>query len=215
MQITEHKNRLEKLLPTPIRALSRVLVVLIIYTCPLYAAPNAGPNKIELKQGVFLVATNHLNGTSFQKTVILITRYSANGAMGLAINRPSEFQLSDLDPSLGSLDPDKILYLGGPVHPESVLILTDSIKPQGGILVVDNMYLGGGQKVLKQLLSNAKHRERVRAYAGYTGWAPGQLEAEIKRGDWVVSKAKKSSIFENDVKNLWNQLTKHMSGRWI
>ena len=55
----------------------------------------------------------------------------------------------------------------------------------------------------------------ARTYAGYTGWAPGQLQNEIARGDWIVVKTNPAIVFEENPTGLWNRLKNRWSGNWI
>lgn len=176
----------------------------------------ASPYPLEaLKKGVYLVATNNLTGSSFEKTVIFITKYSKYGAMGLAINKPTELAASDVFPSLKPLKTQNKLYLGGPVHPKAMLLLIKSANSHNVPAIIEDVYFSGGQHTLQKIMKNVGPNDIIRAYAGYSGWSPGQLEAEIKRGDWKVTKADKSSIFEIDTASLWQRLTKSLSGQWI
>jgi len=205
------------LIPTPHRQtlvskFCMLFLFLAITTQKLSAAPL--PN-LQLEKGVFLVATNNLAGSSFEKTVILVTKYSKYGAMGLVINRPTTFKISDIFSSLKSAKAENKVYLGGPVYPKSVLILIKSTRPHSIPSIIGDVYFSGGQHTLERLIETEGTDDIVRVYAGYSGWMPGQLEAEIKRGDWLITKADKSFIFEADTKGLWQKLTKNWSGRWI
>ncbi len=188
------------------------LFYLAFMATDLFASPYS---QVALKKGVFLVATNNLTGSSFEKTVILITKYSKYGAMGLAINKPTELAASDVFPSLKPSKTQNKLYLGGPVHPKAMLLLIKSANFHNVPTIMENVYFSGGQRTLEKIIKNIGPNDIIRTYAGYSGWSPGQLEAEIKRGDWKVTKADKSSIFEIDTAGLWQQLTESLSGQWI
>lgn len=190
-----------------------LLALLAILTTGSIASPI--PNT-QLQKGVFLIATKNLSKSSFEKTVILITKYSKYGAMGLVINRPTNFKIADIFPTLKSAKAQNTLYLGGPVHPKSVVMLIGSTKSYNIPAIIDGVYLQGGHRTLKQFMEPQEPNEDIiQAYAGYSGWAPGQLEAEIGRGDWLITKADKSSIFEANSADLWQQLIKAWSGQWI
>ena len=49
---------------------------------------------------------------------------------------------------------------------------------------------------LRRMLERDGHAADVHAYLGYAGWAPGQLAAEIARGDWIVAPADAESVFD-------------------
>ena len=73
---------------------------------------------------------------------------------------------------------------------------------------MDGVYMTGNVDLLRELLSRDKSAESVRVFAGYAGWAPGQLEGEISRGDWRWFKAEARSIFERKPEGLWPELNR-------
>lgn len=188
------------------------LVLIFTNSTTTFSAPF--PNE-PLTKGVFLIASAHLKGSSFEKTVIFLTQYSKYGAMGIAINRPSRLKISDAFPSLKSTKAREQLYLGGPVHPKSVLVLIKSTNSQTIPAIIEDVYVSGGHQTQKYLTEAEENNDVVRVYAGYAGWSPGQLEAEIQRGDWFITKADTSFIFEKETTDLWQRLTKSESGQWI
>jgi len=187
------------------------LFILALMTTSLIAAPLP---QDKLKKGVLLVATKNLAGTSFQKTVILITKYSKYGAMGLAINKPSARTTYELFPTLKSSDiPDK-LYLGGPINQKAMLLLIKSFNSHKIQTVSENVYFISGKRALKKIMKNITPTDTVRTFAGYSGWAPGQLETELKNGYWKIIQADNSFIFDEDTDSLWQRLSKSLSGNW-
>jgi len=201
---------------------SRLLLFLIGFCCSLGAAPpvlSAPASPPSLKKGVFLIATTKLHGTSFEKSVILLTEYGAHGAMGLAINRPTTIPLTDVVPELKdhANSANARIYLGGPVHPMAIIFLARSSTPlDGGVPVFRDIFIGGGLEGLKGALALPQDQgKKVQTYSGYAGWAPNQLENEIARGDWVISIADPEDIFNNDIHTLWQKLSRKWSGQWI
>ncbi|MBL1277415.1 MAG: YqgE/AlgH family protein [Ectothiorhodospiraceae bacterium] len=173
---------------------------------------SAAPKSLPTDQGLFLVATDQLEGTGFQETVILITHYSKRGATGLTINRPTTIPLQQAFPRIQQLnqrtDP---LYLGGPVSTNAIFVLMSTDHPRKNMhLIANNIYFSTANNAFKQPLA-----AQSRTYAGYTGWAPGQLQAEINRGDWLLVHTQPDIIFEEDPGVLWQRLIKRWSGDWI
>lgn len=172
-----------------------------------------------LRTGVFLVAANNLTGSSFDQTVILLTRYGNNGTLGLVINRPSHIPLSEafpsIRPALPPPHPDDSLFLGGPMHTSAIFVLTRTRQVPGMTPIFDDVLLGVGDKTLLRVLQKQRPGEVFRAYAGYSGWSPGQLEAEVERGDWLIVEADSGLIFDEQPDQVWNRLTRVWSGRWI
>ena len=168
------------------------------------------------KPGMLLIATENLAGTSFEKTVILITQFSPQGATGIAINRPSEFKLTDVVPDASKHQAGQSpLYLGGPVHPSSVLFLTSHDAGHALIKITEGVYFGGGTNSVKDTLKRKQTKDNFRAFAGYAGWAPGQLNNEINRNDWTLKTADKNQLFLRDTSKIWLLLSQETAGNWI
>lgn len=196
-------------LPASLAFLRRGCLAALIFLCA--ASPALSADDAHNK-GLFLVATEQLDSTSFRQTVILITHFSPHGATGLAINRPSDVPLHEAFPEIGPLQPSAdILFLGGPVSGNVISILVRTPHPGDGMQhIAADLYFATGQTALEQPIDAA-----TRIYAGYTGWAPGQLQAEVERGDWVVMENDPQIIFEENAESLWVRLYRTLSGKWI
>ena len=189
-----------------------------IQSNPFIKKTDAKSDISSIKKGTFLVATKKLSGSSFSKTVILLTHYSNRGATGIAINRPANMRLNEAYPDIEELKDNKSeLYLGGPVRGDALFILTQTKNPQEGMRnIADDLYFAPGIKAFGKGSGNESGlSEQTRAYAGYSGWAPGQLENEIRRGDWLVVQSKLDIVFDQDIGSIWKTLTKSWSGKWI
>lgn len=192
--------------------------ILLIYSVNV-GADNVKPprNNQHLEQGMLLVATTNLHHSSFRKTVIFLTHYGMGGASGLAINRSSSILLNKAFPKIKEFsDAEQELFLGGPVHPNAVFVLTQTKQPQTGMQkIAKNIYFSSGIDAMQQKYTATANSSTAMAFAGYTGWSPGQLKSEIDRGDWLVIKADPNIIFSNNYKSLWESLHRSWSGDWI
>jgi len=65
------------------------------------------------------------------------------------------------------------------------------------------IYLSSSRELLQQLLGREKPLEGLRIYIGHSGWAPGQLEAEIARGAWTLEHADPDTIFKGKPEHPW------------
>jgi len=198
---------------------SRLIVILLLtlVSATATADEQRDPFKHSPDQCIFLVATEQLTHSSFKETVILITHHSERGATGLAVNRPSEFPLNEVFPEVQELHNyrDEV-YLGGPVSTRNVFVLMRTQRPHAKMYnIAKDLYFTAGVNALVHGLKNIKQDEHARAYVGYTGWAPGQLEHEIQRGDWLVVHADPDIVFDLDHRAMWKKLYKSWSGQWI
>lgn len=176
----------------------------------LAAAPPALPGD-ELAAGRFLVA-RRATGGPFAESVVLLVEHGAQGSVGLVVNRPTRLPLSDLLPDAPGLAArDDRVYAGGPVAQETLrLLVRTRDAPQGALRVLDDVWLSASPEALESLLG--KTAPPFRAYVGYAGWAPGQLEAELGKGVWLVAPARGDDVFADDPQGVWRSLLERHEG---
>jgi putative transcriptional regulator len=157
--------------------------------------------------GRFLIAKPQVTGF-FAETVILLVDHGEHGSLGLIVNRPTPHSVAELLPGIeearGHEEP---AWWGGPVEPGGLLLLVRaSAAPPDSAPVVADVHVSGSRDTLVSLLSKPPAGGELRAYAGYAGWAPAQLAAELARGDWLVAPADAKSVFTRDPAGLWKKL---------
>lgn len=168
-------------------------------------------------QGRLLIASRTLSDSNFAETVILLLSYdNGRGAMGIVVNRPTDVPLATALPDVKELrDRSERLFLGGPVSAHLMLLLIRSHShPKAAQTVFADVYASGSIAVLRHALASATKTDRWRAYAGYAGWGPGQLENEIARGDWHVAPADATTLFDTPPAEMWPKLIARFSGEW-
>ena len=169
-----------------------------------------------LANGVLLVAKPDLLDPNFRETVVLITQPVANGGpLGVILNRPLDARLSEAWPDAGAV-PEQFdrLYRGGPVAPNKIIFLVRSRERiDSGLRVLDDVYLSGDPDLLKKIVAAEVKVGSLRAYAGYAGWAPRQLQAEITAGGWYLVPADADTIFAKDVAVMWPELIRKITLR--
>jgi putative transcriptional regulator len=163
--------------------------------------------------GLLLVAKPGLPDANFARTVVLVTRSTDAGAVGVVLNRPTERRLADLAPRLeGAGDFTEPVFAGGPVMRQVVVAVfaTESMPPQAAFHVLGGVYLSMHPANVEAQL--ATPGARVRLYAGFSGWAPEQLERELDGGSWYVMPAKEEYLFRPDTSTLWEELVQQAGG---
>jgi len=162
--------------------------------------------KFHSLKGQLLLDGGQLGGSFFHRTVVLICQHDREGAFGLVLNRPTENKVGDaLVADLPDSLKDQVLYLGGPVQPSALSYLhSDSYLPEGSVMA--NLDLGHSLELLVELGQSFSTTKQIRLFAGYAGWAPGQLEDEMKRQAWVTPPASLELVFETDATALWRQI---------
>ena len=161
---------------------------------------------MESLQGHLLIAGPTLWDPNFRRTVLLIGHHDDEGAVGVILNRASETTVAEAVPPLGSLVPaDDPVFLGGPVQPGAAVVLADFVDPSvADFLAFDTIGFLPSETQLG--IEGAVRRARV--FAGYAGWGPGQLEAEIDEDSWVVEPAQPSDVFSSHPSRLWEDVLK-------
>ena len=201
--------------PTIQRALCRLmpLVILLITVTLAVAAPAGTDDEFaqpasRLRTGILLFAIPELRDPNFGQTVVLLTHYSRQGANGLIINRPTEISLREALPEFEAGRKFTLpLFFGGPVsrHRIHALIRPDQ-PPEDTLKVFGNTYFTADPEIIKGVTEERDPDRKVRIYTGYAGWAPGQLENEVMRGDWVIAPADTGTVFSEDPDSIWPRI---------
>jgi putative transcriptional regulator len=163
--------------------------------------------------GRLLVASTTLVDPNFARTVVLIGLHSEEGALGLVLNRPSTSTVASAVPQLDDLiDTGEPVFVGGPVQSTAVVMLAEFEEPEAaGLLVLGRIGLPAPEASLEQL---ALATTRRRVYAGYAGWAEGQLDAEIEAGDWIPQDALPDDVFSGEPEQLWSSVLERKGGQY-
>jgi putative transcriptional regulator len=167
---------------------------------------------MESLRGALLVAAPTLLDPNFQRTVVLITEHTDEGAMGLVLNRPTDTTVGEAAPELAPLaGPDERVHQGGPVQPRAVVVLAEFLDPEAAAHVV----LGdiGFVRADADLALMGDETRRGRVYAGYAGWGPGQLEGELEDEGWiVVPHPLPDELFSPGPDDLWHDVLERQGG---
>jgi putative transcriptional regulator len=164
--------------------------------------------------GSLLVATPALVDPSFERTVVLLVAHEPGGAMGVVLNRATEVPVSEVLGGWGGLAREPaVLFEGGPVQPESAICVARMRRGGDEPPGFQPFY---GQLGTVDLGVEPDHvRERIegmRVFAGYAGWASGQLEAEIEAGSWFTFDALPGDPFMTRPDDLWTMVLRRQGG---
>lgn len=162
----------------------------------------------EPAKGRFLVATPGLEGSIFEKSVILLIDYSLAGANGLIINKPGSATAADVFPDIKELaDRKGNIYLAGPVQIGHVYLLVQSDnRPSASEEILHNLYFSASIDTMKETASRKEEGLKFRLYFGYSGWSHGQLVQEILRGSWYVMEGEPDVVFSEKPSMIWQNL---------
>jgi putative transcriptional regulator len=165
-------------------------------------------------KGQLLLDSGQLNGSFFQRTVVLICQHDAEGAFGLVLNRSSGNKLGEMIVAdVPELLKDQPLYLGGPVQLSALSFLhADNFLPNASIL--PNLDLGHSLDSLVEIGDSFSSTKKIKMFAGYAGWSPGQLEEEMKRKAWLTHPASIELVFDADPEQLWQVILREKGWKY-
>jgi putative transcriptional regulator len=159
--------------------------------------------------GKFLVAMPGMGDPRFDKSVILICAHSDDGAMGLIVNKPVEEVtfaglLDHLNIPRAPTGREIDVHFGGPVERGRGFVL-HSRDYRGGpaTMKIDGGFGMTATLDVLEALARGEGPHRALLALGYSGWGPGQLEAEISRNDWLTTDADAGLVFAADDAGKW------------
>jgi putative transcriptional regulator len=160
--------------------------------------------------GQLLVAMPQMRDPRFARSVIYMCAHSADGAMGLVVNRRvGSITFDDLLKQL-NIGPNKRndeirIHFGGPVEQGRGFVLHSSDYIQSGSLRVDDhVALTATLDILKEMAAGGGPRKSLLAL-GYAGWGPGQLDAEIQANGWLSVSSDEALVFDADLDHKWER----------
>ena len=185
-----------------------VAVLLVLTVATTFATDQDGP----WLTGQFLVATEQIGGPPFARAVIYMILHDSGGAMGLIVNRPvGEVPLARVLDTLGrdatGVNGNLRVHYGGPVSPARAFVLhTSDYAGPNTQAISDGIALTTDDGILDAIAHGRGPVRSLFAF-GYAGWAPGQLEDEIRRGSWITVPADQPLLFSEDYDRKWERAT--------
>ena len=166
-----------------------------------------------IAKGKILVAMPALLDQNFRQTVVLLCNHGIEGSLGLVLNRPTDVEVSAVVNDFPALAASGRVYAGGPVGRNAMLILGQSNTIPDGHSILKDVFLAKDIQMFKDAaLQNPNGK--IRCYLGYAGWAPGQLEAEMKPEAWSLMSCNSGMIFDTDPTLLWQNMMRRLGNDW-
>jgi putative transcriptional regulator len=178
-----------------------------------FAPGLVAQESMEPPNGVLLVAREGLTDPRFRETVILVTQTRDFQTVGVILNKPLGTPLADYSPSRHAGNYKDRVYLGGPVMPRTLVALFRSDEAPAGpaFHVLKGIFLSMQPAVTETLLASAGGRYRL--FAGFSGWMPRQLEAEMRKDSWYMLPASEDLLFSDDPSRMWSGLVATARGQ--
>jgi putative transcriptional regulator len=189
---------------------------LLFYTLMIVAVASVGiditvaADQYGFTAGQLLVATPEMKDPRFAEAVIYMVKHDADGAFGLVINRPMakgpfEDLLKGFGAEIEGAQGEVLIHYGGPVSMQQGFVLhSDDIMIESSMKVVNGIAMTADVKMIEALARGKGPRQSL-VMLGYAGWAPGQLEMELKADAWFVIPGDKSLVFGKDADKKWRE----------
>ena len=165
------------------------------------------------EQGRVLISEPLLNDSYFKRSVVLLTEYSGDGAVGFVLNKPIDLPINEVIDDFPKFN--ATIYVGGPVAKDSIHFLhtLPDLIPNS-VHVKDNIYWGGDFERIKELVSEGLIKpSQIRFFLGYSGWSPKQLDEEIENNAWLISEINSEKIMQPD-HSLWTKTLEELGEKY-
>jgi putative transcriptional regulator len=161
-----------------------------------------------------LVAMDLVLDPNFRRSVVLMLEHEVEqGALGLIVNRRSDFSMAQLCENLDIAwhgEREACADWGGPVGENQGWVLLDDDAARGleVVTLAPGLHWSRSQEALRRVADGPQLQARV--FLGYAGWAPGQLEREIAEGSWLVVPADARLVFEPEHHRIWERAVRSL-----
>ncbi|MFP4091380.1 MAG: YqgE/AlgH family protein [Cyclobacteriaceae bacterium] len=167
------------------------------------------------RRGDLLISEPFLPDPNFERSVILICENNEMGSFGFVLNKPTELKLADVVEEAEGFD--KVLHSGGPVEENTLHYIhrCPELIP-GGEDLGNGIYWGGDFEQLMSVINTRQlSTDQVLFFVGYSGWAAGQLDAELQENSWFVHhQASVEDVFDDSAEQLWRKVLRNMGGKY-
>lgn len=157
-----------------------------------------------------LLAMPGMSDPNFERSVTLLCQHNEEGAIGITINRKSDFTLGEILAQLGmSCENDAVSGLmvleGGPVGVDRGFVL-HSPKPgfESSMEITPEIMVTTSRDVLAAIASG-QGPDQFQVALGYAGWGDGQLEHELRENAWLSVPVDQAIVFELPLEQRWQQ----------
>jgi putative transcriptional regulator len=155
-----------------------------------------------------LIALPGLSDPNFARSVTLICQHDTDGAMGIVVNRKSEYTLGDVFEQMhieggGEALRTRAVLAGGPVHPERGFVLHDGDGSwDSSLQIASGLHVTTSRDIL-EAMARGQGPARAAVALGCAGWGKGQLEYELGENSWLTVPADAAILFETPIEQRW------------
>jgi putative transcriptional regulator len=165
----------------------------------------------DLSQPVVLVASQNLDGSLFQQTVVIAAPLPDGGHIGFIVNRPTTVKLSTLFPEqTPARNVKEPVYLGGPALASSVFVLMRR-APDGASVIplMPGVVAVFDKETVDRVIETTPNAGRY--FVGMMLWDADELEQEVAGRVWDVRHADVNNVLPAQAPGLWRSLRQPMA----
>lgn len=170
---------------------------------------------VKPEKGSLLISEPFLPDPNFERTVVLLCEHNEDGSVGFVLNKPSILKFDEAVEEVSDFSPT--LYVGGPVQQDTLHFIHRTPDDlEGSIQVTDEIFWGGNyEQLITMINTKVIAPEDFKFFLGYSGWAPGQLDEELKQKSWIViNNATAEEVFDIEPTILWKQVLNSLGGKF-
>jgi putative transcriptional regulator len=164
----------------------------------------------DLSKPMLLVATPNLHGPYMQTAVLVVPMGDKH--VGFILNRATDATLAkafpEHAPSAKVIDP---IYFGGPEASEAIFALLRRDPGGPSIRLFGDLFMTGNGKSIDRIIEQTPNEARY--FAGFVGWMPEELAAEVEKGYWYIAEPDAALVFEKHTETMWQDLLKRLGKR--
>jgi len=162
----------------------------------------------DLERALLLVAAPDLQGP-YSRTALLVVPMADGQHVGFILNRATGVKMATLfpehAPSAKVVDP---VYFGGPEMVDSIFAVVRRDPGAPSLRLFGDLYVTANANAVDRIIEKTPNDARY--FAGFVGWQPGELAAELAGGYWYAAEPDAALIFRKDTEGLWDELAKRL-----
>jgi putative transcriptional regulator len=166
------------------------------------------------EKGKILISEPFLPDTFFNRSIVYLTDHTAEGSVGFILNKKIDLKISAAISGFDGWDED--LNMGGPVAPDTIHYLHSlgHIIPKS-VQIEEHVFWGGDIDSIRGLIKTGQMKpSQIRFFLGYSGWAAGQLEKELKENSWVIARVNSEIIMNNRGEDTWKRVLRSLKNKY-
>ncbi|MDH4093676.1 MAG: YqgE/AlgH family protein [Betaproteobacteria bacterium] len=164
----------------------------------------------DLDKPLLLVASHDLKGPYHHTALLVVPLHDRH--VGFILNRATEMTLAKLfpehAPSTKVADP---VYLGGPESTNAIFAMVARDPGGAAVHLFEDVFITAQAKAVDRIIEQTPNDARY--FAGFVGWQPGELAAELDKGWWYAAEPDKGTVFDRQSDGLWETLVERLGKR--